>query len=173
MKKTFLIVSIFVAVLILWGTGVGPRQSMRATVGKSVPSLEIAEADRTIALDEMRGRYVLLSFWDSADAPSREAVNNYSEWLRKHPTADVDLVAVNFDDSPALFRELVKRDNMNLDDHYNVSGRQADVIRRTFALGNADYGTLLIDPSGRIIADNPTPDALNRLVSSPLAVNRP
>ncbi len=131
-------------------------------IGRKAPALAITEADREFALDRMRGEYVLLNFWNSTDAASRVAANKYDTWVARHPDADVCLLSVNFDRSEAFFHEIVRRDGMNEELQYHADDSEARQIRKDYALKDG-YGTLLINPEGKIIAHNPTPEELERI----------
>ncbi len=129
-------------------------------IGRKAPTLNIHDADRELTLHAMRGEYVLLNFWNSTDAASRVAANTYDRWMEKHPQADVSLLSVNFDRSEAFFHEIVRRDGLDENMQYHVSGSEAAQIRKNYALHDG-YGTVLINPEGKIIAHNPTPEELS------------
>lgn len=160
LKRTFIILALFIGAVT--GMSLHTEADYRTGIGRDAPGLSITQADRELLLDEMRGRYVLLNFWCSNDAPSRVATNLYSGWARNHPEADVELLSVNFDESEGLFRELLRRDGIESSTQFNVQGEQAAAIRRNYALGNG-YGSVLINPQGKIVAHNPTPEQLTEM----------
>lgn len=162
MKKTFLILVLFLGALIcLLGYA---RKDYFTAIGHKAPALRVDELDNAVRSDESAGRYVLLNFWSSADAPSRRDANVYTAWLRKHPEAELSLVSVNFDKSEGLFHEIVRRDSLNASEQYNVSGNDALKVSNAYGLkSDGGYGTLLLSPAGRIVAHNPTPQQLSEL----------
>lgn len=160
MKKTLLIAALLVGLLLFaGGYGHGRRHT---TVGDAAPVLAIPAADSVVAFDRLKGEYVILNFWSSTDAPSRRDANLYTAWLRRNPDADVRLVGVNFDDSEGLFREIVRRDSLVAADQYYVRGDTAQAIIRNYGLSDG-YGSVLINPEGKIVAYNPTDAVLDRL----------
>lgn len=160
MKKTFFIAALFIGLLVCAG---GHKNSGNFTaVGRVAPALNIKSAEDSIALDAFRGDYVLLNFWNSTDAVSRRDANLYTAWIRQHPEACLKLVGVNFDASEGLYREIVRRDSLEATQQHHVSGDVAQAIRKSYSLGDG-YCSVLVDPDGRIVALNPTPEELTAM----------
>lgn len=159
-KKFLLILALFTGVVV--AMTMTTESEYKTGIGKPAPQLHISAADREIKLDEQKGDYVLLSFWTSTDAASRVATSEYNNWVAKHPEADVSYLSVNFDRSEKFFREIVKRDGLNSAFQYHVSGDEAEAIRYNYALKDG-YGTVLINPDGKIVAHNPTVEELDRI----------
>lgn len=160
MKKTILLVVLFIGLLIT-SSGFN-KTTLNTTIGKIAPSLSYDVIDNAIKQSEDEGKYVLLSFWSTTDGASRLSTNDYSFWLNNHNDSNIELISVNFDKSEKLFREIVKRDGLNDEQQYNVSGNLAQHIKDEFHLDNG-YGSLLIDPSGTIVAHNPSTEELSLL----------
>lgn len=163
MKKTILIFSLFIGLLIT-SSGFN-KTSLNTSVGKELPEISNNMISEALNQCERDGKYVLLNFWSSADGISRQSTNEYTSWLNKHGNGKIDLLSINFDKSERLFQEIVKRDSLNDEMQFNVSGNQAMQIKDDFHLDNG-YGSLLIDPSGQIISHNPTPDFLRSISGS-------
>lgn len=133
--------------------------------GYIAPSLTLDYEKETLSLEELKGKYVLLSFWSSTDAISRVACNEYTSFSKQvNAEEQFCFVSINFDKSEGLFKEIVKRDNLNARTQFNVQGDEANKIKRTFHLEDG-YNTLLIDPTGRIVATNPSTTALTKILS--------
>ncbi|MDE6556505.1 MAG: hypothetical protein K2K55_06025 [Duncaniella sp.] len=133
------------------------------TAGNEFTSLDI---------NQLRGRYVLVNFWDSQNAVSRIATAEYDRWSRLHPAADLALVQVNTDSDKALWNEIVAHDDFDPATQFHLSltkTKESRDYRPTD--GHASY---LLSPEGKIIARNPSVESLSRLVpsSSSLALNR-
>ncbi|MBD5177269.1 MAG: redoxin domain-containing protein [Bacteroidales bacterium] len=161
MKKTILFVVIFIALLVC---AVGYSDSRyRTSVGQPAPLLAISKADSLIKLDELRGNYVLLSFWSGMNAPSRKAVNEYTAWFRSHKDAKVKMLNINFDTSQNIYNDLVSRDGLNPDENFHAQGAEAKAIIDNYGLQDG-YGSLLINPQGKIVAHNPAPEKISSLV---------
>lgn len=161
MKKTFLIAALFIGVLLFAGGYAESRH--HKPIGLHAPAIALEEADSVINLDRMRGDYVLLTFWSSTDAVSRQATNLYTAWERHNPEADLKMIGINFDDSQALFREIVRRDSLVNDQQFHISGERAKELSDKYGLDQG-FGSVLINPEGRIVAYNPSPDELTTLI---------
>ena len=139
----------------------------QAAEGFKAPSLVIESTDSTagITLDELRGKFVLVNFWSSADAQSRILAKDYDIATSNFDAEHFRHVAVNTDRSKALFREIIRHDGMNANVHYYYedaanSGRMTD----DWHLENG-LRSFLIDPQGRILAVNPSAETLSRALS--------
>lgn len=162
MKKTILILALFVGLLVI-SAGFN-RQGVRTSLGRQAPDLAIGNIDSIISSNQRQGHYTLLTFWSATDASSRRAVNEYDAWLRNNNNNTLSIVSVNLDNSAGLFNEIVRRDKLSSETQFNVSGNEARRIRNQFELGSG-YGTMLINPDGTIVAHNPPADSLARLIS--------
>ena len=81
MKKTFVLLAVLIGVAICAGNYSGA--DFRTAPGRTAPAISVEDADRRVALDELRGDYVLLNFWSSDDAISRRDANIYSAWMER------------------------------------------------------------------------------------------
>lgn len=162
MKKTILIFSLFIGLLIT-SSGFN-RTSLNTSIGKQLPSIANEKISDALARSESEGKYVLLNFWSAADGNSRRSAKDYTNWMLNNSEAAVDVLSVNFDKSEGLFREIVKRDGLVNDKQFNVSGYQAQQIIDNFHL-NDGYGSLLVSPEGEIVAHNPTLSDLDHLIA--------
>ena len=133
-----------------------------AAEGYNAPSMTIENSDTTLSLADMKGRYVIVTFWSSADADSRLRAYRYDEAAKLLPQERFCLLSVNFDRSERLFREIVRRDNLSAENHIHVDGSQANRISHDYRLTEG-FKSLLIDPKGRIVAMNPSIETLTKM----------
>ncbi|KAA6336070.1 Thiol-disulfide oxidoreductase ResA [termite gut metagenome] len=81
-------------------------------VGNAAPDFEIKAAnERSLALSNFKGKYVLLSFWASYDAQSRVqniCLNN----ALQSAFPNIEMVSVSFDEYKSVFTETVRRDQI-------------------------------------------------------------
>lgn len=159
MKKTILIAALFIGLLIT-SSGFN-KTSLNTSIGKMAPALSSVEIDDAIKKSEDEGKYVLLSFWSASDGASRLTTNDYDSWLSKNDSGNIELLAVNFDKSEKLFKEIVKRDGLDDSRQFNVSGNLARHIKDEYHLDDG-YGSILIDPDGMIVAHNPSTNELSK-----------
>lgn len=163
MKKTILLIIVLTVMLVI---SVGYSDSRhRTAIGEPAPPLVLSRPDTTLVLRDAPGKYVLLNFWSSTDALSRQLINRYTAWLRANPDADLDLVSVNFDSSPRMFGEIVRRDGLMPATQFHVAGDTARVVASAYGLRNA-YGSLLIGPDGKIVAHNPDEVTLTQITGA-------
>lgn len=162
-SRTLLLAALFVSLLIV---SVAYRAGHGGTrVGDHAPALTF-DSEPSDALRALRGKYVLLCFWSATNAPSREAVDNYSAWVERQPNSGVGLLAFNLDKSETLFREIVKRDGLNQQLQFRLDEKGTGRLMRDYGLRPGTYGTLLIAPDGRIVAHNPATSALTGLTTN-------
>ena len=159
MKKTLIILAVFIGVLVC---AVGYSDSQyRTALGHTPPKLWLSD-NGGVTLDDLRGKYVLLNFWKSTDAPSRRSTNDYTAWLRRHPSKNIEYISVNLDDSRQMFREIARIDSLIPSTQYYVGGDTAKVLATNYGLDKG-LGTMLINPEGKIFAHNPSWDELNEI----------
>lgn len=106
-------------------------------------------------------RYVLINFWASYDAGSREENIRFSEVLKKYDCEAMGLssVSVSLDDYESLFREVVKNDNLQFSRIYREKKGFSSELAKEFQL-NHKFGNFLIDQDGKIVEKNITPEDL-------------
>lgn len=164
MKKTMLIIAIFAVFLV--SVAAYSDKAVDATQGYTAPVFTIGRGDNSITLDQMKGKYVLLTFWASSDAKSRIACQEYTAFMRdNNQEDDICHIGVNFDQSEKLFREIVKRDNMHAEKQYYAQGDNASRLKAGYRL-ESGFKTYLIDPQGRIVAKNPSKQYLSEILSN-------
>ena len=82
-------------------------------VGDMAPDFKIqtmsAEQSQT-ELSDLKGKYVLLSFWASYDAQSRMQNASLSNALRS--SHNVEMVSISFDEYQSIFKETVRKDQI-------------------------------------------------------------
>lgn len=160
MKKTFFATALAATLLLTASSYSDERGGTRP--GDFAPRFEVENPDAKVDLGQLRGQYVLLTFWSSADAPSRIAAGKYSAWVNGNDGANVRHISVNFDDEPALFAEIAKRDGLDMVNQFNVTGPQANNIAADYGLDQG-FGSMLIAPDGRIAKVNPSLSELSSL----------
>lgn len=160
------IIALFV--VLLFTVSAGSDRAYKAETGFNAPRFEVRATDgNVVSLSELKGRYVLVSFWSSTDAGSRINTNLYDRFLKSMPSEEeqICLLSVNLDRSELLFREIVRRDNLNAKSQFHVYGDQASDMMRSYRQNTKDCQSYLIDPNGVIVAVNPDVDALTRVLS--------
>lgn len=164
MKKAMSII-VFFAVLLLLGSA-ATNNAIDGVKGFQAPIFKVERNDSVVSLDDMRGHWVLLQFWSSSDAPSRIAGKQYTaieQKLNDGQSAErFHLLSVNMDRSERLFREIVRRDGLSAETQFHIEGNRANQLINDYHL-ESGMQSFLIDPSGRIVAKNPTEQTLTQL----------
>ncbi|MDO4162882.1 MAG: thioredoxin-like domain-containing protein [Bacteroides sp.] len=104
-------------------------------------------------LSDMKGRYVLLSFWASYDAQSRMQNASLSNVLRSSELNRVEMVSVSFDEYQSIFEETIRKDQIVTPTCFvETKGESSDLFKKyRLSRGFTNY---LLDDNGVIIAKN-------------------
>ncbi len=158
MKKSLIFLALLV-ILIVSVSAHGSRVIAPQT-GSTVPALSIESENGVISLNDYKGKYVLLSFWSSTDAPSRVRSNEYEGLLNQD--ANLSRLSVNLDKNKRLFQEILKNDGLNPEHQLNLSPAESEKVIADFEL-QSSLRSYLIDPAGKIIAVNPSIETLQSI----------
>ena len=85
-------------------------------VGDVAPDFRIettSDVQHNLDLTDLKGKYVLLSFWASYDAQSRMQNASLSNALRSTSlNNNVEMVSVSFDEYQSIFEETIRKDQI-------------------------------------------------------------
>ena len=123
MKKTLIIAALIVGLILFAGESI--HFLGRTYVGDKAPSFVLPKVDSTVVLDNLKGEYTLINFWNSTDAVSRREANRYRAWKRRYPQSPLVVIGVNFDESEALFHEIVRLDSLEPAKQFHAAGDTA------------------------------------------------
>lgn len=119
------------------------------TIGDKAPEFKICGEKQLVNLKDLRGKYVLLSFWASYDADSRMKNVTLNHVVGK--TDNVEMVSVSFDDYKSIFNETIKKDRITTPNCFvELSGNRSDIYK-TYRL-HKGFKNYLLDKNGVIIA---------------------
>ena len=126
-------------------------------VGDIAPDFKIQSmsAGQPLAeLSDMKGKYVLLSFWASYDAHSRMQNASLSNVLRSASRNDnVEMVSVSFDEYQSIFKETVRKDQIVTPTCFVETKGDSSGLFKKYRLGRG-FTNYLLDENGVIIAKN-------------------
>ena len=108
--------------------------------------------------------YVLIQFWAGSDPQSRmENVNMYNE-LTRVGLENVQFLSISFDESEAVFRGIVKSEQMDpTTQFYLPEGEKANILKEYYS--KTEVKNWLITNQGKIVAENVSPDEIFEIVS--------
>ena len=124
-------------------------------VGDVAPDFTIestSDAQHNFDLTDLKGKYVLLSFWASYDAQSRMQNASLSNALRS-TSQDVEMVSVSFDEYQSVFQETIRKDQIVTPTCFVETEGEDSGLFKKYRL-NRGFTNYLLDGNGVIIAKN-------------------
>lgn len=119
------------------------------TIGDKAPEFTICGEKQLVDLKDLRGKYVVLSFWASYDAPSRTQNAMLSHAVSKNK--NVEMVSVSFDDYKSIFNETIKKDGISTPNCFVETEGEDSELYQTYRL-HKGFKNYLLDENGVIIA---------------------
>lgn len=123
------------------------------TIGDKAPEFTICGEKQLMELSDLRGKYVLISFWASYDAQSRMQNATLNHVINK--SKNIEMVSVSFDDYKSIFNETIKKDRINTPNCFVETEGENSKLFKTYRL-NKGFKNYLLDENGIIIAKNIT-----------------
>ena len=111
-----------------------------------------SDAQYNFDLTDLKGKYVLLSFWASYDAQSRMQNASLSNALRS-TSQDVEMVSVSFDEYQSVFQETIRKDQIVTPTCFVETKGESSGLFKKYRLGRG-FTNYLLDENGVIIAKN-------------------
>lgn len=130
-------------------------------VGDKAPLFTLAapiEGSSPLNLRDLKGEYVLLSFWASYDAPSRMQNVQLSRVAAQMPDK-LKMVSVSFDEYRSVFSETVKNDKIDPTGSFVELAGEKSPLFKQYRLKRG-FKNYLLNPEGVIIAKDVQADEL-------------
>lgn len=128
-------------------------------VGYQAPSLTLTNSTGSITLSQLQGHYVVITFWSSTEPQSRISNMQLNRAARQ---CGLHHVSINMDDSENYYQQLLMVDDLYGQWQMHCDSTLQENLRRTWRQ-ESGYCSFLIDPQGRIILKDPTPQDLSKL----------
>lgn len=131
------------------------------SVGDKAPQFTLAtscEGGGTLSLHQLKGRYVLLSFWASYDAASRVQNVMMSRVVAQMPER-IKMISVSFDKYHSVFSETVKSDGIDPTVSFVELEGDNSPLYKQYRLKQG-FKNFLLNPEGVIIAKDVQADQL-------------
>jgi AhpC/TSA family. len=148
---------IFVVLLIssLTSFVVKDKPAEGLNLGEVPPSFMLKSAlnKQSVSLNDLKGTYVLLSFWASYDAQSRLLNTLLSNAIQSTGALNMKMVSVSFDEYQSVFQETIRKDQI-VDPlcFVETKGEKSNLYKK-YNL-NSGFSNYLLDENGIIIAKN-------------------
>ena len=124
-------------------------------VGDVAPDFTIestSDVQHNFDLTDLKGKYVLLSFWASYDAQSRMQNVSLNNILRSD-APNVKMVSVSFDEYRSVFEETIRKDQIVTPTCFVETKGEDSGLFKKYRL-NRGFTNYLLDGNGVIIAKN-------------------
>jgi peroxiredoxin len=165
MKKLSIFIASF-AILLLTASAFADKR-FDASLGNESPEFVLSDSTSTISLNDLKGKWVVLSFWSASDAVSRVAVNEASRYNRSLSDVakkQIEFVSVNFDRSERLMHEVVRLDNLNSNLQFHLGDSNREMELRDMFNMHSGLRTFIINPEGTLVAADPSYERLKAII---------
>ncbi|WP_197492181.1 TlpA disulfide reductase family protein [Arachidicoccus ginsenosidimutans] len=137
----------------------------RVEVGNNAPGFAQAdENNKSVTLSSYKGKYVLLEFWASWCGPCRAESPNVLKAYKKYKDKGFDVLSVSLDHEKDKWVEAVKKDGLLWKQVSDLNGWK-NAVAVLYGI-NAVPANFLIDPSGKIVAQDLRGDELNNKLAT-------
>jgi peroxiredoxin len=121
--------------------------------GKLAPEINLPDPNgKNISLSSFRGKYVLVDFWASWCAPCRQENPNVVTAFNRYKDKNFTVLGVSLDKNKASWVEAIKADNLNWPHISDLKYWNSEVVS-LYNIEGIPFN-VLIDPEGKIIANN-------------------
>ena len=93
------------------GCSRGPKPPL---IGKPAPEFTVTDAERTVALKELRGKVVVLNFWATWCPPCVEELPSLLRMQRELKEKGVTVLAVSVDDDVRQYHQFLDKNKVDL-----------------------------------------------------------
>jgi len=130
-----------------------------ALLGKQAPEIKLpTPKGDSLSLSNLRGKYVLIDFWASWCGPCRNENPNVVEAFRRFKDKNFTILGVSLDDDKAAWEKAIQADGLTWQ-HVSDLQRWNTPLVNTYDFKGIPFN-VLVDPSGKIVANNLRGEAL-------------
>ncbi|MFH2069180.1 MAG: TlpA disulfide reductase family protein [Candidatus Omnitrophota bacterium] len=147
MKKKFIGLGIFILVILgsFFMSGLRPAQG--SLIGNQAKNFTIISLDKkTISLDALKGKVVVLNFWATWCPPCRAEIPEFIQFYRDFEKKGVVIIGIGVNDKDAALQEFSKINRINYPVANDKGGRVSSLYGRVRSIPT----TFVIDRKGII-----------------------
>lgn len=129
------------------------QRAKSIALGATAPNFSIPDVDgKTVTLQQLRGKYVLVDFWASWCAPCRQENPNLVKMYEKYHPEGFEIVSISIDEHRDRWLKAIAKDGLVWINASELQGYGSPVaaLYSVTAIPNS----FLLDPSGRIVSKN-------------------
>jgi peroxiredoxin len=139
----------------------------KVQVGQMAPDFSIQTIDgKKISLADLKGKYAMIDFWASWCAPCRAENPNVVKAYNKYKSRNFMILGISLDKSRNDWESAIKQDNLT----WTHASELMDFDGETVKKYNVESipSSLILDPSGKIIARNLRGEELDAFLNKTL-----
>ena len=129
-------------------------------LGDLLPDIVLKDSNnQEVKISSSANKFILIDFWASWCAPCRMANRELVKLKNKQDNANLVIIGISLDTDAKRWLKAVEKDNINylqLNDPYGFEASSA--LQFGVEQLPASY---LFDPSGKLVAINPSPEQIN------------
>ena len=122
----------------------------QSKVGSLAPTFTLKDSnEKTVSLDDFKGKYVLIDFWASWCGPCREELPYVKELYKRYHQQGFEIISITKDEKSDLWKKAITKEKIESWTHFSLLENQSTIDKEYFV--NGIPHKLLIDKNGIII----------------------
>lgn len=139
-------------------------QASKSWIGKEAPEISLPNTEgKEIKLSSFRGQYVLVDFWASWCGPCRRENPSVVEAYNRFRDKNFTVLGVSLDRQKEAWEKAIVEDNLNWT-HISDLKYWQSVVVPVYRIESIPFN-VLVDPEGKIVAENLRGSALDQKLS--------